>query len=254
MSLGRSTFGTDSRSYSQDRPQYPPELFAWISSMCRGHKTAWDCATGNGQAAIGLSHWFEKVDATDLASEQLAEAFSLPNVRYSAQSAEQTSFPDANFDLIAVAQALHWFDFRRFWPEVRRIARQDAFFCAWGYSWFKRTPDLTELHAIYLDPLLDLLKPYWARENGILWNGYSTSDIEFPFDRFDAPPIDISISWDINTLFRYVRTWSAFKMALKAEGVGAALQSLEGDARARFEDYGQFRLSLPLAIAAAKTD
>ena len=41
--------------YVQSRPQYPGELFAYIASLTVKRKLAWDCATGNGQAALGLA-------------------------------------------------------------------------------------------------------------------------------------------------------------------------------------------------------
>lgn len=129
---GRKTFSVASAAYASGRPLYPTELFTWIASNCESHRKAWDCATGNGQAALGLAPHFECVEATDISAEQIEHCFPAPNISYSVQPAEQTMFPTSNFDLVAVAQALHWFDFERFWPEVWRTAKPNAFFCAWG--------------------------------------------------------------------------------------------------------------------------
>jgi len=79
---------------------------------------AWDCATGNGQAAVDIAPHFAVVQATDLSREQVAQGLAVTNVVYSAQPAESTHFADNTFDLITVAQALHWFDYDKFWPEV----------------------------------------------------------------------------------------------------------------------------------------
>jgi ubiquinone/menaquinone biosynthesis C-methylase UbiE len=164
-----NTFAEAPHLYAAARPFYPPELFDWIASQCEERDVAWDCATGNGQAAVALSRRFRTVQASDVSPEQLSARFSAPNIVYSTQPAEETSFGSGTFDLVSVAQALHWFDFRRFWPEVRRVAKQGAFFCAWGYAWFAY-PEEVETELIL--PVKRLLEPFWAAENRILWKGY----------------------------------------------------------------------------------
>lgn len=52
--------------YASSRPTYPKELFDFIASLVESHNEAWDCATGNGQAALGLSQVFSVVEATDI--------------------------------------------------------------------------------------------------------------------------------------------------------------------------------------------
>lgn len=61
---------------------------------------------------------FDAVDATDLSENQLKNAVSHPKIHYSHQIAEQTNFPDQYFDCITVGQAIHWFDFEKFYLEV----------------------------------------------------------------------------------------------------------------------------------------
>jgi 2-polyprenyl-3-methyl-5-hydroxy-6-metoxy-1,4-benzoquinol methylase len=75
-------FSRVSAEYARFRPRYPRELFAWIASLVRRHRLAWDCATGNGQAAIGLAEDFAHVEATDASAEQLRHATPHPRVAY----------------------------------------------------------------------------------------------------------------------------------------------------------------------------
>lgn len=243
----KKTFSVDSGSYARNRPLYPAALFAWIASGCRERRAAWDCATGNGQAALGLAGYFDRVEASDISAEQIGEGFGAANVRYSEQAAERTDFHDAAFDLVAVAQALHWFDFDLFWPEVRRVAKPGAFFCAWGYGWFRCDAELREA---YVDPLLALLDPYWAPNNRLLWEGYPSEDIRFPFERVEAPDFSIEARWDIAELAGYIRTWSPYKRALADAGAAATIARLEAEALERFAGRGRFLLDMPLAIAA----
>jgi len=58
-------FSDKSEDYSKFRPQYPAELFSYLASVTPHHQCAWDCATGSGQAALGLTHHFSKIIAID---------------------------------------------------------------------------------------------------------------------------------------------------------------------------------------------
>ena len=243
----RDSFSRASGAYARDRPTYPAALFDWMASHCRERSAAWDCATGNGQAAARLAERFTRVEATDISSEQIQAGVRGPNIIYSAQAAEHTGFADASFDLITVAQALHWFDFGSFWPEVRRVAKPGAFFCAWGYAWLEGDQMLQER---FLDPMAALLAPYWAPNNRILWHGYRSEEIAFPFERMEAPPCSILLAWDIAAVIRFVQTWSAYKRSLLDPDAAAAIERLEQSALADFAARGTMALALPLAIAA----
>lgn len=62
---GAPDFSPLARSYAAFRPAHPGELFAWLASVVLRRDLAWDTATGNGQAALGLAEHFERVVATD---------------------------------------------------------------------------------------------------------------------------------------------------------------------------------------------
>ena len=159
--------------------------------MCIEKKSAWDVACGNGQAAIDLVEHFDQVHATDISEEQIAHAHLHPRVQYSVQLAEETNFAENQFDLVSVAQALHWFDYDRFWPEVKRVLKPKGVFAAWGYSWFSiNTVADQALNENFLAPI----ESYWAKENQLLWDGYR--DIPFPFERIEAPKFKMNVEWN----------------------------------------------------------
>lgn len=193
-----------------------------------------------------LAPFFERIEATDISPEQIGQAFAAQNVRYSAQAAEATDFASESFDLVAVAQALHWFDLASFWPEVRRVARPGALFCAWGYAWFRGSQEVQDA---LLGPVAQLVEPFWAKNNRILWRGYSPEEVAFPFRPLDAPTLSLEVDWSFEELIGYVRTWSAFKNAVHA-GRGEALERVIEDAAARLSCTSRHRLSVPLAILA----
>ena len=190
------------------------------------------------------------MEATDISEAQVAEGFAAPNIRYSVQPAEHTNFPDRSFDFVCVAQALHWFDFDDFWPEVRRVARPGALFCAWGYAWFRGSEVVKER---LFDPVLRLVEPYWASNNRILWNGYTDADLKCPFERLEAPDLRISVRWSVDQIIAYVRTWSAFKNAVAA-GAEPALERILDDARRQLGCTAVHELWVPLTIRAGFVD
>src|SRR5687767_2113463 len=91
-------FSQSSREYAQARPTYPDELFRRAAELSPSCDAAWDCATGNGQAARGLARHFARVEATDASAQQIEHASASSNVTYSVQPAEGTNFPASSFD------------------------------------------------------------------------------------------------------------------------------------------------------------
>jgi ubiquinone/menaquinone biosynthesis C-methylase UbiE len=130
----KDNFSKQANIYAQFRPDYPDELFDFILNHVKNTHLAWDCATGNGQAAKVLAQNFVKVIGTDISEKQLVNAYQVLNVEYLKCPAEETPFEANSFDLITVAQALHWFDFERFFREVKRILKKDGVFVTWGYE------------------------------------------------------------------------------------------------------------------------
>jgi hypothetical protein len=201
-------FSRESAKYAAGRPGYPADLFAWVANQSPALDQAWDCATGNGQAAVGLANYFGLVVATDLSAEQIAHRLPHPKVRYCVGRAENSGLRGDRFDAVTVGQALHWLQFERFWSEVARTSRVGALFCAWGYDWLDSTAIVNER---LVDPIRSELASLWAPNNRILWNGYQVDEVAFPFPRIDAPQFVLKMTWSPNQLVRYLSTWSAFQ-------------------------------------------
>ena len=201
----RDLFSKQASTYASIRPDYPPSLFDFLASHVVNRQLAWDAATGNGQAAVPLAAYFERVIATDASKAQLAEARQHPRVEYRVGTAEESGLPSACADLITVAQALHWFDRPRFYDEVRRVARPEAVIAVWSYG----DPSLDDKS---LDPLLQefnfgKMGAYWPPGRGSVGKGYL--EFEFPFDEIATPALEIERLWTLTELATYLRSWSA---------------------------------------------
>jgi SAM-dependent methyltransferase len=206
-------FSDGARQYAAARPRYPDALFDFIAARAPARRRAWDCGTGNGQAAVSLATRFDAVAATDPSAEQIHNAQRAHGVVYSVQPAEYTAFPTAYFDAVCVAQALHWFRLDEFFQEARRVATPGALLTAWGYSWFCVSP---EFDGAFRRAVRDTVETYWAPNNRLLWNAYA--DVSFPFDRVPTPDFTMWIDWTLPELLAYVGTWSAVRRCAAIEG------------------------------------
>src|SRR5436309_12421226 len=123
MSSFADHFSGVAGAYAEHRPRYPDRLFAWLAEQVPERRLAWDCATGSGQAAVGLAEHFDRVIATDASEAQIAAAAPHPRVEYRVAPAESSGLAPESADLVTVGQALHWFDRPLFYAEARRVLR-----------------------------------------------------------------------------------------------------------------------------------
>jgi SAM-dependent methyltransferase len=199
--------------YRLIRPQYPQSLFARCAQLAPARDQAWDCATGNGQAAVGLAPFFKRVHATDASANQLEHAIAHERVVYSVAPAEASGLPDASIDVVTVAQALHWLDRPRFYAEARRVLRPDGIIAVFGYTWFYIS---TELDALIDEYLWRPAAPHWPPNNQVLWDGFRT--VEFPFTELRPPRLAIHLQWNLEQVLTYYRTSSGPRAAIRALG------------------------------------
>src|SRR6478672_8900004 len=137
----KDNFSVQANAYARFRPHYPEEMIAAIVSHVKTKNVALDIATGNGQVAQQLSPYFTTVFATDISEKQIENAAPMPNIVYKVEAAEDTEFEDDQFDLITVAQAVHWLDFDHFYREVERILKPDGIFAVLGYGLLLTNPE-----------------------------------------------------------------------------------------------------------------
>jgi SAM-dependent methyltransferase len=206
----KDNFSSQSDQYARYRPLYPPEFFEYLNSIVPNKNDAWDCGTGNGQVAIELAKTFHHVHATDISQSQIDNALRAENITYSVQSAESANFENGRFDLVVVAQAIHWFDFERFYSEVRRTAKEDALLCVVGYNRPKISEETDQLITSFYT---NVIGRYWDKERRYIDEEYKT--IPFPFGEIQSPQFSNKLQWTFEHLAGYLNTWSAVKHFIK---------------------------------------
>lgn len=206
-------FSGHSQSYARYRPQYPRELFDYLASLTSSHDIAIDCACGSGQASGALAARFKFVYASDASIAQLVHAERYERVCYVACTAERHALRDRAADLFAVAQAAHWFDFERFYPEVQRVVKPGGIAALWSYG--LATID-ADVDAVVQHLYGGVLAEYWPAERRYVDAGYKT--LPFPFAELSAPDFSIRLEWTLDELIGYLETWSALQRYRKQTG------------------------------------
>jgi SAM-dependent methyltransferase len=234
-------FSGHASTYREARPLYPPALFDWLARAAPARALAWDAGCGNGQASVALADRFARVVATDPSESQVANAEARPNVEYRVEPAENSSLAPASADLVTVAQALHWFDFARFFAEVERVLKPGGVFAAWSYADCRVTPAVDALKdRVYVD----LTGPYWPPERAYVDAGYRTIPMPLgaaaPFEEIVAPAFEMRVDWDAGQFLAYLRSWSATQRYIRANG-GDPVATIEEELREAWGDPSQPR-------------
>jgi SAM-dependent methyltransferase len=206
-------FSGHAAEYAKFRPHYPAELFEHLVAISPRHELAWDCATGNGQAAVGLARHFEKVIATDASARQIESAELDKRISYRVAPAEASGIDSTSVDLILVAQALHWFDLGRFFTEAKRVLKDDGVLAISSYKVLEIAP---EIDAIIWKFYTETTGPFWPPERELIETDYK--NINFPFAELPPLQFEMREQWNLDQLAGYLRTWSATIKFIAARG------------------------------------
>jgi ubiquinone/menaquinone biosynthesis C-methylase UbiE len=203
--MPKDLFSDQSKTYAKYRPTYPQELFDYIFQFVERKEKVWDCATGNGQAANILADHFGKVEASDISEAQISHAVKKGNIEYHICPAEHTPFADNSFDLITIATAYHWLNWKEFYREALRVGKPDSVVAVWSYNLIVSGDERINslIHHFYKN----ITGPYWDPERSHLDASYST--VEFDFDPLPSKDFEIRVNWTKQEFLGYLRSWSA---------------------------------------------
>ncbi|KAJ3219407.1 hypothetical protein HK099_004722 [Clydaea vesicula] len=227
--LFKDLFSKQASFYIKYRPTYPPKLFQFLANLNISNDLAWDVGAGSGQASRILSQFYKKVIATEPSPSQLEPALKTasqyPNISFLVGKAEDkienSSIPLGKVDLICIAQAIHWFDFEKFYKQVKRAAKPKSeggsLIAAITYvlpSFPKENKNLDDLLLKYYDTHL---AGCWDAKRKLVDEKYST--IPWPFEAITHPitnektnfisDFETEMEWDALDFLGYLRTWSA---------------------------------------------
>jgi ubiquinone/menaquinone biosynthesis C-methylase UbiE len=235
-------FSRQSAAYSRYRPAYPEPLIEFVAAQAPGRRVAVDCATGNGQAAVALASHFDAVLAVDGSASQLSRARPHPRVHYAAALAERLPLRDRSADLVAAAQAAHWFHFERFHAECRRVLVPDGVVALWTYEKF-RASDAVD--AVIDEFYTDVVGRDWPPERRYVEQGYRT--LPFPWRELPAPVFELETEWRLEQVMGYLATWSSVQRCKERTGRDP-LPALESRLATAWPRSAALRLRWPIHL------
>ena len=228
-------FSKQAADYAKFRPRYPSEMFEFLERIAPARKAAWDCATGNGQAAVELAKVFDRVIATDASEKQIENAQPHERIEYRVAPAENSGLQTETVDLIMVAQALHWFDLDRFYAEARRVLKPDGVVAASAYKFFHITPEIDQLvNRRYYGKVVGR---FWLPERALV---EKFEEPPFPFSEIQTPSFEMIAQWNLEHLVGYLRSWSATQRFIAANQHDP-LDEIADELRAAWGDTKQTR-------------
>jgi SAM-dependent methyltransferase len=216
MTSFKDHFSQVADAYANWRPTYPGALFGAITAVVPASASVWEPGCGSGQATRGLSQRFAHVFATDPSAAQIqqhwANTMSAINVTVAVEPAEANSLANRSVDLVAVAQALHWFERTRFFAECERVLRPGGVLAAWTYQ------DIVfpEVLASAAETFRAEIEPYWPPERAEVDAGYA--GYAWPFPALPAPSLWLSAEWNLPQLLGYLSSLSATARCREATG------------------------------------
>jgi len=229
-------FSAQSKQYAQFRPKYPDKLYEYLASIVPERSLAWDCGTGNGQAAVSLAKYFGRVYATDASAEQIAHAYPHDKVEYHVGNAEHVALESGSADLVTVAQAVHWFDFSEFYRETERVLKSNGILALWTYGLPEISPEMDRILNRFYSKTLS---GFWPERIHYVEDRYLT--LPFPFEDIVPKPLTMETRWDLSQLMGFLDSWSATQK-YRAQKVQHPLEEIWDDLSNGWIDEHEKRL------------
>jgi SAM-dependent methyltransferase len=142
-----TAFADVAGAYERARPGYPQGAVQWM--VGDEPVDVVDLGAGTGKltrALVALGHRVTAVEPLDEMRAHLEAA--VPGARAIKGTAESMPLPDASADVVASAQAFHWFDHDDALPEIARVLRPGGRLALVWNSRDDRDPWMARLSAI----------------------------------------------------------------------------------------------------------
>jgi len=169
-----------------------------------------------------ISKHFKKVIATDVAGEQLKYAEHRPNITYAVTPATLSKEdltrivgPEGSVDLVLIVEALHWFDFDKFYDNVKHVLRKPGGVIA--ATVYPSRPKVEASVDKVMDDFYATIEHHWApRMLEYVETGYKT--LPFPFapvaQEKGCPRFEITVDANLHEFLAYLESWSSVQTAI----------------------------------------
>lgn len=136
------------RRYARSRPgghEHVLEVLREVLAAELPVARALDVGCGTGHSTVALLPYARAIVGIDASSEMLAQVTPDPRITYRKGYAEDLPCRAADFDLVTVSSAYHWFDHDRFLSEAARVLRPAGWLVLYKVGSMGRLPDRPDL-------------------------------------------------------------------------------------------------------------
>ncbi len=98
----------NAEDYSILTPQFPPDFYRWLTSLCPQQNCAWDVITGQGAIPVTLTEYFSRVVGTETTPEKLNTTLTYPRVEHGTLQQIKQLMEPRSIDLITLQSHWHW--------------------------------------------------------------------------------------------------------------------------------------------------
>lgn len=141
------------------RPRYHSFVIGKIRESLRLREIlaySLDVGCGTGFSTVALKEISDKVIGLDVSAEMVALAKRKKGIDLLVGSAEELPFDESRFDLITIAQAVHWIDKRSFFAEAGRVLKPDCWIVAYDNYFLGKTADDPDFSVWYRNEFLKI--------------------------------------------------------------------------------------------------
>jgi SAM-dependent methyltransferase len=162
-------FGKTAQDYGKHRAGFPEAFFERLVPFGLGRpgQRALDLGTGTGNVARGLARRGCQVTGLDPSAALIEQARQLDRaagvtIRYVQTVAEETTLPDASFDVVTAGQCWHWFNRPKAAQEVRRLLVPGGYLVIAHFDWLPLPGNMVEA----TEQLIKRYNPGWMLGGG----------------------------------------------------------------------------------------
>jgi len=153
-------------------------------------------------------------------------------------------------DLVAVAQALHWFEVDRFFQEVRRVLVPGGILAVWTYG--SVTTDCEPITGLLREFEHETIGRWWPPQRALVDARYG--GVVLPGVELNVPTFSMHAEWTLDQLLGYVATWSGVLRHREATGTDPVV-ALRHHLQQPWGPQGHIRtINWPLTVRASRVE
>src|SRR5690606_37729822 len=131
----------------------------------------------------------------------------------------------------------HWFDFEKFYSEVKRVLKPEGIIAVWTYSLPKISSEIDKIILHFHD---NIVGEFWQKENQLVSEEYKT--IPFPFKEIKKHSFLFQKEITLNDLKGLLMSWSATQRYKDQKG-SEPLLAIENDLQNLWRNVDETKLA-----------